>query len=1022
MKEPSKCPHCGVALPTGALQGLCPACLLQQGAAADTATQPESPPTEALPIEEVARLFPQLEIIELLGKGGMGAVYKARQPALDRFVALKILPRQAGQDGPFAERFNREARALARLNHPAIVGVHDFGQTDGVPWFLMEFVDGVNLRQLERTRRLPPREALQLIPQICDALQYAHDQGVVHRDIKPENVLVDRKGRVKIADFGLARILGPDTPDLRLTGEGQVMGTPHYMAPEQVEHPLEVDHRADIYALGVVFYEMLTGELPLGKFQPPSRRVPIDLRLDEVVLRTLEKEPSLRYQHASEVKTDVETISRSPAPPVTPTGSAAPGPVPSPAAANADTETSRRLHDLERRRKAVLWYGFIVSIIGVPMGFALDLPMVWGLGFLGITVAGKKLGLWKNLRERMPQGSTGVAPLAGSTTPAADEPPGSAPTNAGESPPPPPATRPDNEREDRSEACPKLLWLALGVLLLSAVAKLAQGPLDNPWLLGDILLLLGLRLRLKAAWVATMFFAVLGVFAAVMGASSGIALGVLAINACVAVPVWLSASWFFAGPPQDLPHRRHEALRGLLFLLPPMLFTSALLGNLFDLDIDVQFYAALLGLPVAAGLGASLVWASFQLHPEPVPGPDPGKSWSWWAIGAAVLLVLNLPLAATALLALRAIGADPDWNPAPSEAFFAFSVIGGAILLALGSLAFGITARKGCQAADAPRRGGRLAWAGIWFWPALLVAAYMVQTHRADGLTVVTSEEARVAEAVLGHEITVRAAEMGWRLDDVKVEITRMPPRASCYLGEAVHDRGMIMHPFPGAVRITPGAPGRWQVQGQGALDQMRFWVELPESAKPPLPVASRSGFTRVRTAVLSTAVASQLQDCFLDLDTGRVLSAPPELVREMRATGQLPAGQAFQLVREPLHGWMRSNRVDVVLQPGLSRLTLLDGVTIPTAHHDPGLTAFDTQAASNVSAFGENMDELFALQARNRPDEPVLGGMHARGEGNTWLFRSLDGKAGVIEIADTRDEGREVWLRWKLLSVASAP
>jgi MFS family permease len=170
------------------------------------------------------------------------------------------------------------------------------------------------LRQLEQARRLSPREALQIIPQICDALQYAHDEGVVHRDIKPENVLVDRRGRVKIADFGLAKILGTDPGAARLTAEGQVMGTPHYMAPEQVERPLAVDHRADIYSLGVVFYELLTGDLPLGKFPPPSRKVQVDVRLDEVVLRALENDPERRYQQASEVKSRVETIAETPPP------------------------------------------------------------------------------------------------------------------------------------------------------------------------------------------------------------------------------------------------------------------------------------------------------------------------------------------------------------------------------------------------------------------------------------------------------------------------------------------------------------------------------------------------------------------------------------------------------------------------------------------------------------------------------------------------------------------------------------
>jgi serine/threonine protein kinase len=211
-----------------------------------------------------------------------------------------------------------------------------------LPYFIMEFVDGVNLRQLQKAGRLSPREALQIVPQICDALQYAHDEGVVHRDIKPENVLVDRKGRVKIADFGLAKIMRgragsplpfddseetgapgtarPTTPT-HLTEVGQVMGTPHYMAPEQIEHPQDVDHRADIYSLGVVFYEMLTGELPLGKFQPPSRKVQVDVRLDEVVLHALEKQPERRYQQASQLSTDVQGITAAPTGAIEPTSS-----------------------------------------------------------------------------------------------------------------------------------------------------------------------------------------------------------------------------------------------------------------------------------------------------------------------------------------------------------------------------------------------------------------------------------------------------------------------------------------------------------------------------------------------------------------------------------------------------------------------------------------------------------------------------------------------------------------------------
>ena len=138
----------------------------------------------------------------------MGAVYKARQKELDRIVALKILPPGIGRDSAFADRFTREARALARLNHSNVVTLYEFGRANGLFFFLMEFVDGVNLRQLLNAGRLSAREALVIVPQICDALQYAHDQGIVHRDIKPENILLDRKGRVKVADFGLARLMG----------------------------------------------------------------------------------------------------------------------------------------------------------------------------------------------------------------------------------------------------------------------------------------------------------------------------------------------------------------------------------------------------------------------------------------------------------------------------------------------------------------------------------------------------------------------------------------------------------------------------------------------------------------------------------------------------------------------------------------------------------------------------------------------------------------------------------------------
>jgi len=320
MSEERICPRCGGGLPADLTEAECPKCLLNLGF--ESQTGPAEPaPTDGSPYqptfvpptpEELAGRFPQLEIVGQIGFGGMGVVYQARQKELDREVALKILRPEIGSDPEFAERFVREARALAKLNHPTIVTVHDFGREDGLFYFIMEFVDGANLRQLTRSGELKPQAALAIVPRICEALQYAHDQGVVHRDIKPENILIDREGRVKIADFGLAKMARQTAEEFTLTGSWQVMGTPHYMAPEQMERPAEVDHRADIFSLGVVIYEMLTGELPLGRFAPPSNKVQVDVRLDDVVLRALEKEPERRYQQATEMKTDIEAVADAP--------------------------------------------------------------------------------------------------------------------------------------------------------------------------------------------------------------------------------------------------------------------------------------------------------------------------------------------------------------------------------------------------------------------------------------------------------------------------------------------------------------------------------------------------------------------------------------------------------------------------------------------------------------------------------------------------------------------------------------
>jgi serine/threonine protein kinase/biopolymer transport protein ExbD len=293
------CPECGKPLPAGSDH--CPACLMAQAMASRTLdgdsgkTVPRPPPEP----EEIAGKFPQFEILECLGRGGMGVVYKARQKALDRIVAIKILAGEWQDYSGFAGRFEKEAKLLARLNHPNIVTIHDFGNAGGLFHIVMEFIDGVNVRDLLRDGKMAPEQALAIVPPICDALQFAHDHGIVHRDIKPENILLDREGRVKIADFGIATLAG-DAADRS--------GTPAYMAPEQEAHAARIDHRADIYALGVVLYEMLTGERPTTSPVAPSKQVQIDVRLDEVVLRALENKPELRFQQASEIRTRVETI------------------------------------------------------------------------------------------------------------------------------------------------------------------------------------------------------------------------------------------------------------------------------------------------------------------------------------------------------------------------------------------------------------------------------------------------------------------------------------------------------------------------------------------------------------------------------------------------------------------------------------------------------------------------------------------------------------------------------------------
>lgn len=265
----------------------------------DPAQQQPSPEDAAAAypsLMELAQLLPQYEMHEIVGIGGMGAVYKARQIALDRWAAIKVLPAAAAQNPEDVQRFIKEARAMAKLVHPHIVAVFDFGQTYAHHLFLvMEFVEGCDLHHRTRRGEITKEKAREVIAQLCDALQFAHDRGVAHRDIKPANILITNDWKVKVADFGLARDLSaqanPDEVEY---------GTPDYTAPERLIIGAPVDHRADIYSLGVVIHEMLTGKTPTAAGKDAGKDLPEGFA--SVISKCLMSEPEQRYQKASEVK------------------------------------------------------------------------------------------------------------------------------------------------------------------------------------------------------------------------------------------------------------------------------------------------------------------------------------------------------------------------------------------------------------------------------------------------------------------------------------------------------------------------------------------------------------------------------------------------------------------------------------------------------------------------------------------------------------------------------------------------
>jgi serine/threonine protein kinase len=321
------CPRCQTVLPADAPEGLCPRCLIQ---AAQTTPPEDSGPADAPEAsadrqrELAARLrqrLPDYKLLHLLGAGGMGEVWLAEQESLNRRVAIKIMRPELGHDPGFAERFQREARALAQLDHPHIVRIFDFGSADGLYFIVMEYVGTRSLRDPLPSYGAPASSGtpvyfkFQVFQELCEAVEHAHGKGVIHRDLKPENILFDGY-RLKLVDFGLAGLLPfeagrlaarPDSPDDRLTAANQVMGTPLYMAPEQRDRPHAVDQRADIYALGLILHELLTGVLPDG----PASVKTGDIRLDAVIRTALAADPERRQANVRELRDHVSDIGKS---------------------------------------------------------------------------------------------------------------------------------------------------------------------------------------------------------------------------------------------------------------------------------------------------------------------------------------------------------------------------------------------------------------------------------------------------------------------------------------------------------------------------------------------------------------------------------------------------------------------------------------------------------------------------------------------------------------------------------------
>ncbi len=356
-------------------------------------------------LEEMQAMLPQYQFECLLGRGGMGAVYKALQVSLDRLVAIKVLPGDLldNEDANFLERFKNEARTMARLNHPSIVNVYDFGETQtGLLYFVMEFINGTDVAQMIAAQgKLPEDYALSITAHVCDALAYAHKNGVIHRDIKPANILINMDGAVKVADFGLAK--ASDAGQSGLTKTNMAMGTPDFVAPEALIPGIPLDGRADLYAIGVMLYQMLTGEIPRGIWTLPGMKLGTDPRFDAIITKAMQTDRDHRYQSAADLRRDLDTILTLPRAALIAQQQAA-------AETAARATQAQKQHEAAKSGHAEAPPAKRTSTLGPILGIAASIALVAGLYVMLTGGSSKKPASDHNAASPSP-------PAAGSSTP-----------------------------------------------------------------------------------------------------------------------------------------------------------------------------------------------------------------------------------------------------------------------------------------------------------------------------------------------------------------------------------------------------------------------------------------------------------------------------------------------------------------------------------------------------------------------------------------------------------------------------